>query len=147
MAIKTRKQGREALGALLDSELAGAGKPVQVVYPYLVEDFQAQSPTMAVASAGMRGEPFTFAALRPQFAYNVLTFVTRTSGGNGIEQAAENTLDEVAQALFVVVSANKKTADWECLQYDEGMSQLVAWTSETGGKYWLEITRFMMQGY
>lgn len=150
MAIKTRKEGRAALAALLTSEMVGVGKPLKAFYPYLVEDFEAQSPVGAIGSSSTLGVPNTFGGgiMYPEYGYNVMIFVTRTDAGSGVEEEAEDELDDISHALFLVVSANrKKKGDWECLDYVEPGSQIVPWDTVTGGKYWLEITPFRMAGF
>jgi hypothetical protein len=150
MAIKTRKEGRQALAALLTSEMVGTGKPLQAFYRYLIEDFEGESPVGCIGSSSILGVPNTFGGtLYPEFGYNILIFTTRTDAGSGDEEASEDQADDIAMALFNVISANrKKKGDWECLDYVEPGSQIVPWTSPgTGGKYWLEILPVRMAGF
>ncbi len=139
MTIKTRKEVREALGALLSTEMAGAGNPVQAVYDYLKGTFDGQSPVVVVGSAGIEGAPMTFQGSRATYYFSILTFVTREG-----EETAEDALDEVAQKLFEVMAANRrKTGDWQFWGYD-GRSRIEP-ASVGGDPYWMEMTPVMVE--
>ena len=140
MSITTRKGAREALGALLGSEMTGAGNPVQAVYDYLKSTFDGQSPVVCVGSEGVEAVPMTFQGSRPSYFFSILTFVTRAG-----EEVAEDALDEVAQALYEVVEANRKTDDWKFIAYD-GRSRVEAATVG-GDPYWMEVTPVRMEVY
>lgn len=134
MAIKTRKETREALGALLNTEMTGTGNPVQVVYDYGIKDFGTQSPVVCVVNAGLGIAQEWHGGAVPYYDYFILTYVARDEG----EEVAEDQLDNVAQKLFDVLIANRQYAsNWDEIEYN-GTSSIVP--VGEGGLHWMEQT-------
>jgi len=132
VAIKTRQEVREALGVLLNAGLVGTGLPVQAVYDYMKGTFDGQSPIVVVGSAGVEGEALTFQGSKATYFYEVLSFVAREG-----EEVAEDALDQVAQKLYQVIEANRKTGNWQWIGF-AGRSKVVP-AAVGGDPYWMEV--------
>lgn len=116
----SRETARDALAALLDTALVGAGLPAQAVYGYQIGDFEGQSPVVVVSSgpserivAGMAGCWFTTHTLF------VHVFVLYSDEGSWGEDDAEDALDTIEASIADVVLANQRTAAWDNLRYGE----------------------------
>jgi len=115
-----RETVRDAVAALLESELTGTGNPVQAVYAYQVGDFGGRSPVVVVSSAGSERPAMTFSGNRATFYLNVHVFVLYSDEGDWGEDDAEDRLDWIEKEIAAVVDANRgPTDDWQQLAYGE----------------------------
>lgn len=137
MANKTRKQTREAIGAMLNSAMVGAGKTCEASFDYLPPKFEGKSPVICIGSGGTLGMPYTLQGLRPVYHFEIIAFVARED-----EQDSEDELDNVSQELYNTLEANISTANWESIDYD-GRSE-IAPANVGGDPYWMEVTPVMV---
>jgi len=110
--ITTRRACREALAALLQTALVGAGKPAQAVYDYQIGDFAGASPVVVVSSAGSSYDDLSFQGLSPSYDLNIHVFVVYAATG-WTEDDAENALDAISETIAAVLAANKVAANWD----------------------------------
>lgn len=115
-----RKTLRRALAALLATQLVGAGKPVQQLYAYQVEDFGGQSPVAVLTSAGTQRARMTFQGSQTIFFFNLHVFALYTNAAAGWdEEDTEDALDDIEALVAAFVDANQNTADWDVVDYAE----------------------------
>lgn len=138
MAIATRKEAREALGAALTTAMTTC----EQVNDYFKSGLDGESPVLSIHSLGTLGTPFTFQGLRPTHYFDIVVYVRR--GGEGVTEAeAEDELDGVAQQLFEYIEGSRRNNTWESLAY-AGRSEAIP--IEVGGiPYWQEVTSLEME--
>lgn len=122
MASANRETVRDALAALLNTELAGTGKPVQAVYGYLESDFEDQSPVVMVLTAGIRRtRPYSSSNEWESFMrFELLAWVLDADTGSGwTDQNVDDKVDEVEAAIADVIQDNAYNEGvWHGLSYD-----------------------------
>lgn len=119
MATQNRETARDALVTLLSAALTGAGNPCQAVIGHKpgADDIAGRSPLVSVQSAGTERLRFTAAGTRPNFYFQLDTWVLLKATG-WTKANAEDTLDEIEQTIAQVVEDNQATANWGALDYD-----------------------------
>lgn len=117
----SREIVRDALSALLNTALVGAGRPCQAFYGYPVADFQGQSPIVVVSSAGSERDQLTLSTRRKSFFYlNIIIFVLYAdAASNWTEANAEDALDTIESVIDETIAANLTNGTtWSDLGYD-----------------------------
>lgn len=140
MADRTdRKDYREDLGTLLNSELVGDGNPAQAFYDHLESYFDGRSPVVCLASAGTLPVNATVQGKRYVHQIHILVFVARDDAN------ADDTLDNCYLTIADTIEANRKTANWRDLDFN-GPSRVdeMVWG---GDPYWVETIPVQVQGY
>lgn len=115
-----RKIVRQALAALLTTNLTGSGNPLQQLYRYQVGDFRGQSPVGVLTSAGTKRERMTFMGSKATFYFDLHLFVLYADPGTTWdEEDAEDALDDIEAEVAALLDANQRTTNWEALDYAE----------------------------
>jgi len=142
-----RETARDALAALIQTAMVGAGKPVQAVYNYLPADLAGQSPVVTVTSAGSLRLPLTAIGSRAEFLLQVDVFVLYNDQAGWTEADAEDRLDLIEATLATLVDANQVSAPWSALSYAEASSRTTAVTVLGGESYAWETMRLRAEVY
>jgi hypothetical protein len=142
-----RETARDALAALIQTAMVGAGKPVQAVYNYLPADLAGQSPVVTVTSAGSLRLPLTAIGSRAEFLLQVDVFVLYNDQAGWTEAHAEDRLDLIEATLATLVDANQVSAPWSALSYAEASSRTTAVTVLGGESYAWETMRLRAEVY
>jgi hypothetical protein len=132
----SRESARDALVTLLSASLVGTGLPCKTVTGSKVEELTGLTPLTAVLSAGSVRERMTFQGDRPTFKLNVQVWVRQACDG-WTNAEAEDALDEIESIIAGVYESNRRTDNWEMLEY-AGNTTVVE-VSVSGVKYYLEI--------
>lgn len=117
MATTSRETVRDALVALLETALVGAGLPVKTVVGSKQDSLIGIWPLVAVLSAGSAREALTFSGNIAAFNFNVQVYV-RQSDTSWTHAQAEDALDDIEARIAEVYEDemfNRPT--WEVLQY------------------------------
>lgn len=117
----SRKVARGALKDLLETALVGDGLPVKTVVDSKVTDLSGLTPLVSVLSGGSLREPLTFMGDHPTFGLEVQVWVLQ-EGTGWTTAEAEDALDDIEALIAGVYEANRGTANWETLEYDEPSS-------------------------
>lgn len=139
-----RQTVREAVASLLETEMTGAGNPVQTVYEYR-KDFAPESPVILVLSAGSdRQKTITFdGAMKTDVRLEVLFFVLDADDNIGwTEQEADDRLDLVEKEFSDVLNDNFRILDKRRLVPEEGFSEI--FNVVIGGKAYLMEQQFLL---
>jgi hypothetical protein len=134
MATTSREVARDALVALLDTALIGAGL-VKTVSGSKVDSLQGVWPLVTVLSAGSERVIDTFGGGRVKsFSFMVQSWVLMTAAGWTVAQSADR-LDAIEAAIAAVYEDNKNTANWELLT----LGPTKVWELvDDGEPYWME---------
>lgn len=125
--------------------MVGAGNTCQAAYDYMKTTFDGQSPVIVIGSSGTLPTGMTFEGWKLSYYYDIIALIARESEAEYTEEDADDALDDVAQELMETLQANRKTADWQCLEFD-GPS-VPAPASVGGDPYWMEITPVLVHVY
>jgi hypothetical protein len=145
MSRSTRKECRERLGVLLSASVAGTDNPAQVVYDHLKEDFGGRSPVVCVGSSSVRVEQLSFGDdteenYGGEYGLEIMVFAARED-----EEVAEDALDDVMEAVFKVLAANKDSNKWDDIGFSQASSIVPA---DVGGEpYWMEVLPITVISY
>lgn len=112
-----RETVRDAMAALLNTALVGAGLPAQAVYAYRVGDLGGQSPVVVVSSAGSERPRMTAAGGRTTVLLQVDSFVLYSDEGTWGEDDAEDRLDLIEKTIADTLQANQATTNWQAVDY------------------------------
>ena len=117
MSVTTRDTIRDAVAAMLESELTGSG-PVAAVYGYQRSKLAGESPVQTVTSAGSERKPSGYAETGARFFLTLTTFVLHSKAEEGwTEEMAEAALDAIEGATAEALLSHQQTADWQNIQY------------------------------
>lgn len=120
-----RKVVRQALAALLNTNLVGSGNPLQQLYRYQIGDFRGQSPVGVLTSAGTKRERMTFMGSKATFFFDLHLFVLYADPGTTWdEEDAEDALDDIEAEVAALLDANQRSADWEAIDYADRSTAL-----------------------
>ena len=141
--MSNRQQVRDAFAEAITAQISDA----QRVYPLTNDDgeritqpfdFGGESPVIVVASAGTARPHKTFRGTMPIFHLEVHVFVRATvidSAGNTTSAAGiDDTLDDLEDALAMLVAALQTAEHWTAIDYD-GRSQAEFLTVLDGTEY------------
>lgn len=142
MATISREVARDALVALLQAALVGAGLPVKTIQGSKATVLEALWPLITVESAGTQRVSFVFGGNRvAAYHFNVKVWVRQTATGWTTADAID-ALDEIEAAIAAVYEDNKNTANWELLS--AGMTK-VGEAAEDGTPYYMELIPTVME--
>jgi len=118
MSQPNRETLRDALYALLNTELVTNNEIVQECFTYRPATFDGKSPVVCVTSAGSNRERLDYSGSRQNlFYYTIHTFVLYAASG-WTEANAEDRLDAIEQGIADVINDNPQTANWNDIDYD-----------------------------
>ena len=115
-----RKTVRKAWASRLATNIAGSGKPAQVVYDYQKADFDAVVPAgtevpdtrvVVVTSDGTEGDPLLTGAAASVF---LLTHIfVLYARGSWTEENSEDAIDDISQAVIsqAILDADRREED------------------------------------
>ena len=111
---------RDALVTLLDAALTGVGNPAQLVVGYKPssKDVTAQSPLVAVMSAGIERRRLTFEGIRATVHLEIQVWVLYTDGSTWTPALAEDRLNLIEKTIAQVVEDNPSATNWIALDYE-----------------------------
>lgn len=112
-----RETARDALAALINTQMVTTDGIVQAVYGYLPGDFSGQSPVVVVTSAGSLRARLSGKGSRAGFLLQVDVFVLYNDQAGWTEDEAEDRLDLIEATLATLVDANQTTTPWAALSY------------------------------
>lgn len=133
-----RETVRDALAALLEARLVIDLGIVELVVNHKVSDLGANSPVVAVLSAGSDRTRMTGAGSQTAFYLDVQVWTLYSDGDTWTVAEAEDRADLVERRIAEVVEANQRTEHWEAIDYAE-RSIAADVTSSGGVPYLLEI--------
>ena len=125
MTALSRAPIRAAIAALFTAELTGSGKPSQAVYEQGNPGWQHEAPVVIVRSSGSRRRGKFVGGSKGQndFAFALQIYVPDAKpDGTWTDDQAQDALDELEARAADVVLANRRTADWLYLDWDNDYS-------------------------
>jgi hypothetical protein len=141
--VPNRSAARKALGGLLKTALTGSGKPAQEVYSYAIDDFEGQSPVVAIASGpAIRTKVASSGrnlAVDSTFMLDIHLFVQYTKVAEGVhgnvswtEEQSEDQLDALEKEVYDTLVDNALNSNWEYILSGEEsiMDPVVIGTTE-----------------
>lgn len=136
---KNRELARDELVSLIDTEMVGAGKPLQAVFGQKTTDFQNKAPVCVVFAGGSqriwRGMGSGTAKYRTRVRLHAMFFVPDADEAAGWSDAdVEDKLDEIEKEFADVIADNRGTGtNWTSIEHAPGeFSNIVPAT--VGGK-------------
>lgn len=141
MAAIDQSTTRTALADLLQSALVGSGKPTQQVYDGLIGDFGSKAPVVMVTDAGVKRKPreLTGTRYRNYFRELVLVWVADADAAAGwTDKMAEDQLSALDKAIADVVSANRRTVNWNWIGHEDDFA-IPEPVPDEGGKSYLVL--------
>lgn len=150
MTIVGREGVREAIATLFETNLTGAGKPVQVVKSHYVGTFDS-APAIVIMSAGSErirktiGIGSTITHVN-RLRFDILTFVPSANADLGwTDQNAEDALDEIDELMAEAVEDNASTDDWHHLAFEPGFSTISPVPKLGGNAYLMELKTLIVE--
>ena len=110
--MTSRKALRAALATLLDAAIPA----VQAVYAYPKMDLDGESPIITISSGGSERQPLTMAGSRLTATLDLHLLVLQ-SGSSWTEAQAEDAMDDIEEAIYATLIANRRTATWAHIDY------------------------------
>jgi len=101
----SRETARDALVALLEAALVGAGLPVKMVSGSKQPSLEGITPLVTVLGAGSERVPMTYQGNRVTFTFVVTVWVLQ-SGTDWTTAQAEDTLDDIEARIAAVYEEN-----------------------------------------
>lgn len=132
----SREVCRDALVALLEPALVGAGLPCKTVSGSKQTSLEGITPLVTVLSAGTNRVPFTYEGNRPYFDYSIVVWVLQAVEGSWTLAQAEDALDTIEAIIAGVLEANLRTAQWTEIDYSD--PSRVADVAVAGVPYYVE---------
>ena len=112
------------LATLLTAALVGAGKPVQAVFDYQVDDIGTKSPVVIVTSKGSNRRNPEKSARNKSWVYPDVHVLVRYSNGTGwTPRDSEVALNTIEKLIAGVVADNQETTVWMSLDFN-GQSEI-----------------------
>lgn len=130
-----REAARDALVTLLAAALVGVGLPAKTVTGAKVETLQGLTPLVGVLPAGTLRERFTFQGDRPTFSFEVQVWVIQSATSWTFANSID-ALDRIESLIAGVYETNRRTANWEFIEY-AGASSILE-IEVAGIPYYLE---------
>lgn len=120
-----RKDVRSAIAAGISAP--GVLPATATVYGYMATGFEGLSPVVRVVSAGSMRPEFTARGTRSRFYYSVQLWVLFFEDGEpDVQQAAEDALDDLEEALLDWLIDNQTGALWTAISFaDRSRTQVV----------------------
>ena len=123
----SRQTAREHVATLLNTEMVGAGKPLQIVYDHEPETL-TELPAIAVVSGGSARVQAGIGTTRyrNEFRLTLMTYVKDTDPNVGwTSDNVEDQLDNLDKELADVIADNRAVSGkWTYLGFEEGMSDV-----------------------
>lgn len=130
-----REVARDALVILLRAALVGVGLPAKTVTGAKVETLQGLTPLVGVLPTGTLRERFTYQGDKPIFSFDVQVWVIQSAAGWTFANSID-ALDEIESLIAGVYESERRTANWEVIEY-AGASSILE-IEVAGIPYYLE---------
>lgn len=142
-----REAARDALAALIETEMSGTGKTLQAVYNSLPSDFGGLTPVVTVSSAGTDRKNMGIGDTtkwNSRFRLAVVAYVADAAEDDSwTDQDVEDMLDLIDKELADVIADNRESAgNWGYLELEEGFTEPLSMV--IGGEPYVVEPRFVI---
>lgn len=119
MTVLNRATVRAAFSAGVAAAVSGTGKPAEIVYDYMPDTLQGQSPVVLVLSRGVRRAIRGMGAKKYDNQFDLEVHVLVYDGeSNPLTPAQrEDKVDEIEAAVAEYCVQNQNSATWRALTY------------------------------
>lgn len=135
MSAKIQSDSRAALVTLLQAALVGIGKPTQAVFDSPPGDFGGKAPVVIVADGGAVRKPRELSGTKYRSRFREFVEIWAADADASAGWTDKNAADQLAAieaAIADVLSANRKTVDWNWIGHEDEAQ--LDWVPDFGGK-------------